>query len=62
GVVHSVLPEGNMYLPWLLDTELQRSVSYQFASAYLALALLFLALSFTGGSQDRTGDPGECKG
>lgn len=62
GVVHSVLPEGNMYLPWLLDTELQRSVSYQFASAYLALALLFLALSFTGGSREGIADPCEYKG
>jgi hypothetical protein len=47
GLIHSVLPEGNMYLPWQLTTALQRSVPYQFAAAYLSLALLFLTLSFT---------------
>ena len=56
GVIHSVLPEGNMYFPWQLATALQRSVPYQFAVAYLALALLFLALSFTKGSRERLTD------
>jgi len=45
GIVHSALPEGNMYLPWTLSHPLQRTVAYQFALGYLAVAALFLALS-----------------
>ena len=44
GVVHSALPDGSMYLPWTLDG-LARQVPYQFAFAYLTLAVLFLLLS-----------------
>ncbi|MHB8910211.1 MAG: SulP family inorganic anion transporter [Syntrophales bacterium] len=50
GVIHSVLPGGDLYLPWRLATAVERAVPYQFAAAYLALAALFLALSFTRGA------------
>ena len=46
GLIHSAVPEGNMYLPWSL-AEATRRIPYQFTAGYLALALLFLALSFT---------------
>ncbi len=46
GVIHSALPEGNMYLPWKLATPLQRAIPYQFVAAYLALAAIILILSF----------------
>jgi AGZA family xanthine/uracil permease-like MFS transporter len=45
GVIHSALPEGNMYLPWSLASPLQRAIPYQFATAYLALAVLIFLLS-----------------
>jgi adenine/guanine/hypoxanthine permease len=51
GVVHSVLPEGSVYLPWNLATPLQRAIPYQFTTAYLALAAVILLLSF--GNKDR---------
>lgn len=46
GVVHSALPEGNMYLPWTLASPLLRAIPYQFATAYLALAAVIFLLSF----------------
>lgn len=46
GVIHSASPDGLMYLPWTL-TGLPRQVPYQFAGAYLVLAVMFLALSLT---------------
>jgi len=46
GVIHSALPEGNVYLPWTLASPLQRAIPYQFAAAYLALGALILLLSF----------------
>ncbi len=45
GVVHSALPEGNMYLPWTLSSPLLRAIPYQFAAAYLALAAVIFLLS-----------------
>ncbi|MDH7516361.1 MAG: hypothetical protein QHI48_10880 [Bacteroidota bacterium] len=48
GIVHSSSPDGGMYLPWTLEG-LARSVPYQWATAYAALAALFLLLSFTRG-------------
>jgi AGZA family xanthine/uracil permease-like MFS transporter len=48
GVIHSALPEGNMYLPWSLASPLQRAVPYQFTTAYLALAVLIFLLSNFG--------------
>jgi len=52
GVIHSALPEGNMYLPWGLADAFQRAVPYQFASAYLVLALSVLGLSFTRAARE----------
>ncbi len=46
GIVHSALPDGNMYLPWSLP-EPAREIPYQFAAAYAALAALMLLLSLT---------------
>ncbi len=51
GVIHSAVPEGNLYLPWSL-AEGARRIPYQFAAGYLALALLFVGLSFTHGSRE----------
>ena len=46
GIIHSALPEGNMYLPWLLPDS-PRRIPYQFTAGYVVLALMFFALSFT---------------
>jgi AGZA family xanthine/uracil permease-like MFS transporter len=54
GVVHSALPDGSMYFPWHLDG-LARQVPYQFAFAYLVLAILFTALSRTGEARQAAG-------
>ena len=45
GLIHSALPDGNLYLPWNL-AENARRIPNQFTAAYLALAVLFLTLSF----------------
>ncbi|NMA27049.1 MAG: hypothetical protein GX934_04725 [Burkholderiales bacterium] len=47
GVIHSVYPDGNMYLPWNIPEPFLRAIPYQFSSGYLALAILFFGLSFT---------------
>ncbi len=47
GVIHSVYPDGNMYLPWKIPEPVLRAIPYQFASGYLVLAALFFGLSFT---------------
>jgi AGZA family xanthine/uracil permease-like MFS transporter len=47
GVIHSVYPDGNMYLPWNIPEPFLRAIPYQFSSGYLALAALFFGLSFT---------------
>jgi AGZA family xanthine/uracil permease-like MFS transporter len=44
GLIHSALPDGNMYLPWKLG-DAARQIPYQFAIAYAAVAILFLLLS-----------------
>jgi len=44
GIIHSVMEDGSMYLPWQLPGEM-RQAPYQFATAYAALAILFLLLS-----------------
>ncbi|MDE3056392.1 MAG: hypothetical protein KGJ59_00355 [Bacteroidota bacterium] len=51
GIIHSAMPDGAMYLPWLLP-EAVRQIPYQFTLAYVALALLFAALSFTKESKE----------
>ena len=52
GVIHSALPEGNMYFPWKLVEPLQRAITNQFTLGYLVLALLVLALSFSKESKE----------
>jgi AGZA family xanthine/uracil permease-like MFS transporter len=51
GVVHSVSPDGNMYLPWTLEG-LPRSLGYQFTTAYVVLAIMLLLLSFSKESRE----------
>jgi len=51
GVIHSALPEGNMYLPWLLP-DVARRIPYQFTAGYLVLALMMAALSYTKSSRE----------
>ncbi|MEI6092315.1 MAG: hypothetical protein WCQ47_01355 [bacterium] len=46
GVIHSAIPDGNMYLPWTLGHP-ARMIPYQFTMAYLVLAGVLLLLSFT---------------
>ncbi len=46
GIVHSAMPDGNMYLPWLLPAP-ARLVPYQFTAGYVMLAALILGLSLT---------------
>lgn len=43
GLIHSVDPRGGVYLPWALQG-LQRSISWQFAGAYVALAAVLALL------------------
>jgi AGZA family xanthine/uracil permease-like MFS transporter len=43
GFMHSVVPEGSVYLPWRINSPLP----WHWAAAYAALALLFVALSRT---------------
>jgi len=52
GVIHSASPDGNMYLPWSLTSPLVRAIPYQFSLAYLVLALLLVALSFSKESKE----------
>ena len=51
GIIHSAIPDGNMYLPWSLAYPSDQ-VPYQFTAGYLALAALLLALSFSKESKE----------
>jgi AGZA family xanthine/uracil permease-like MFS transporter len=51
GVIHSALPDGTMYLPWTLS-DAARRVPYQFTAGYVAMAALFVGLSFTKESNE----------
>ena len=51
GIIHSALPDGQMYLPWSLDLLFQK-IPYQFASAYVLLAIALLILSYTKASRE----------
>ena len=44
GFIHSVDPRGGIYLPWTLEG-LPRVICWQFAGAYVALAVLLGLLS-----------------
>jgi AGZA family xanthine/uracil permease-like MFS transporter len=51
GVIHSASPDGVMYLPWTLEGVLQK-IPYQFATAYLAFAVMILLFSLTKESKE----------
>ncbi|MBS7456809.1 hypothetical protein [Coralloluteibacterium stylophorae] len=44
GVIHSAVPGGGLYLPWTL-AGLPRTLAFQFAGAYCALAVVFALLA-----------------
>jgi adenine/guanine/hypoxanthine permease len=46
GIIHSAMPDGNMYFPWTLS-DAARMVPYQFSLAYLILGAMLFMLSFT---------------
>ncbi|MFC5741592.1 hypothetical protein [Dyella tabacisoli] len=52
GVIHSAELAGGVYLPWLLEPA-SRQIVWQFAGAYLALAVVLLLLSLQGRSSAR---------
>lgn len=51
GIIHSVNPSGNMYLPWNLSP-VEQAVPYQFALGYVLLAIMIFALSFSKEAQE----------
>lgn len=51
GLIHSALPDGNLYLPWNLAGA-ARSLANQFAAAYVALAVMFFALQIKKAGKD----------
>ncbi len=51
GIIHSAIPDGNMYLPWTLG-DMARQIPYQFTAGYVVLALLLFALSFSKESRE----------
>lgn len=51
GIIHSAIPDGNMYLPWTLG-DVARQIPYQFTAGYVVLALLLFALSFSKESKE----------
>ncbi|MEI7527574.1 MAG: hypothetical protein WCK76_01415 [Elusimicrobiota bacterium] len=51
GIIHSAIPDGNMYLPWTLAYP-GNQVPYQFTAGYLALAALLFAFSFSRESKE----------
>lgn len=55
GIIHSAVPDGNMYLPWTLPYPAIR-VPYQFTAAYAALAAMIFLLSFTKESRELPGE------
>jgi AGZA family xanthine/uracil permease-like MFS transporter len=51
GIIHSAIPDGNMYLPWNLSDTL-RLIPYQFTAAYVILAAVTFSLSFIKKDKD----------
>ncbi len=51
GIIHSAVPEGNMYLPWSLSTPANQ-IPYQFTAGYVVLALMMFGLSFSKASKE----------
>ncbi len=54
GVIHSVQPQGGLYLPWTLEG-LQMTLMLQFMGAYVALAVVFALLAMM--KRDRVAVP-----
>lgn len=46
GIIHSAIPDGNMYLPWTLSYPANQ-IPFQFTAGYLLLGLLLFSLSYT---------------
>jgi len=44
GIIHSVHPQGGIYLPWHLDG-LAATIAWQFTAAYVVLAVFLAGLS-----------------
>ncbi|MGE5679432.1 MAG: hypothetical protein ACM34K_00995 [Bacillota bacterium] len=51
GIIHSAIPDGNMYLPWTIPPHL-RVIPYQFTAAYIILALMIFAFSYSKESKE----------
>lgn len=51
GIIHSALPDGNMYFPWTLQGSAQ-AICYQVTAAYLVLAAMLLLLTRTRASRE----------
>lgn len=51
GIIHSAIPDGNMYLPWSLPYPANQ-IPFQFTAGYLALAILLAGLSFSKESKE----------
>jgi hypothetical protein len=51
GVIHSAMPDGNMYLPWLIEDSFLRAVPFQLGLSYLLLGGLVLLLSLVKSSR-----------
>ncbi|MGE5500164.1 MAG: hypothetical protein ACM3Q2_18985, partial [Syntrophothermus sp.] len=51
GIIHSAIPDGNMYLPWSIAPSLQ-VVPYQFTAAYLILAAMIFVFSYSKESKE----------
>ena len=46
GIIHSAMPNGNMYLPWNLEG-VAKQIPYQFTAAYIVLAAILFIFSFS---------------
>ncbi|MCL4551320.1 MAG: hypothetical protein M1495_22430 [Bacteroidetes bacterium] len=46
GLIHSAMPDRNMYLPWQLPAQLKQ-IPFQFAIGYFVLAVMMFLFSFT---------------
>jgi AGZA family xanthine/uracil permease-like MFS transporter len=57
GIVHSASADGEMYFPWNL-AGIAREIPYQFALAYLVLAVIILVLSWTKEAREPAGGGG----
>ncbi len=53
GIIHSAMPDGNMYLPWQLASP-ARLVPFQITTAYLVLAGMIYGLSFMRTEEGRS--------